>query len=91
MWPEPPRRSSPCSLNAGKGLWVPAGIRSPAERRGCDPRSLLRDLQEGLGANHEIVRMAVFDHFPYTRHIECGVYLREKGLVGQDIAGPQTT
>jgi tRNA (uracil-5-)-methyltransferase len=23
----------------------------------------------------EIVRFAVFDHFPYTSHLECGVYL----------------
>lgn len=23
----------------------------------------------------EIVRFAVFDHFPYTDHLECGVYL----------------
>ena len=26
----------------------------------------------GLARTHDLVRFAVFDHFPYTRHIECG-------------------
>ena len=26
----------------------------------------------GLAKTHDLVRFAVFDHFPYTRHIECG-------------------
>ena len=28
--------------------------------------------------SHDVVRMAVFDHFPYTKHIECGVMLRRR-------------
>ena len=26
----------------------------------------------GLSKTHDLVRFAVFDHFPYTRHVECG-------------------
>ena len=50
----------------------------------CSPDALRRDLGvlcKGEGeaegtATHEVQRMAVFDHFPYTQHVECGVYLR---------------
>ena len=48
----------------------------------CSPESLRRDLGDlCLGElerppTHRLERMAVFDHFPYTPHIECGVYLR---------------
>ena len=38
-----------------------------------------KDLDPGApaaGASHSVRRMAVFDHFPYTKHVECGVYLR---------------
>ena len=48
----------------------------------CSPESLRRDLGDlCLGertrpATHRLERMAVFDHFPFTPHIECGVYLR---------------
>ena len=28
------------------------------------------------GARHVIERFAIFDHFAYTNHLECGVYLR---------------
>ena len=44
----------------------------------CGPLSLLRDLQSGLGEGRDIERMAIFDHFPYPRHIECGVYLKRR-------------
>lgn len=34
----------------------------------------------GLGSTHEVVAMAVLDHFPYTTHIEAAVHLRRRGL-----------
>lgn len=40
----------------------------------CNPEALARDLTE-LTLTHRIVRIAVFDHFPYTPHLESGVYL----------------
>ena len=40
----------------------------------CNPDALCRDLKV-LCQTHEIRRLAVFDHFPYTPHIETGVYL----------------
>jgi tRNA/tmRNA/rRNA uracil-C5-methylase (TrmA/RlmC/RlmD family) len=40
----------------------------------CDPNSLFADAtcEDGLGASHTLERFAVFDHFPYTRHVEVG-------------------
>lgn len=43
----------------------------------CNPETLLRDLQI-LVQTHEIERMAAFDQFPYTHHLEMGVKLRKK-------------
>eukprot|EP01064_Diplonema_japonicum_P016290 TRINITY_DN24296_c0_g1_i1.p1 TRINITY_DN24296_c0_g1~~TRINITY_DN24296_c0_g1_i1.p1 ORF type:complete len:420 (+),score=66.10 TRINITY_DN24296_c0_g1_i1:55-1314(+) len=43
----------------------------------CNPVALRRDL-EALSATHYVSRMAVFDHFPYTGHLECGALLRKK-------------
>lgn len=40
----------------------------------CNPVTLVRDLKE-LCKTHEIRRLAAFDQFPYTHHLECGVYL----------------
>lgn len=40
----------------------------------CNPDTLepaLRTLLE----THDLKRMALLDHFPYTSHVECGVYL----------------
>ena len=34
----------------------------------------------GLGSTHEVVAMAVLDHFPYTTHVEAAVHLRRRGL-----------
>jgi len=44
----------------------------------CNPESLVRDL-EILSKTHETVDMALFDQFPYTHHVEMGVFLIEKG------------
>ena len=43
----------------------------------CNPAALRENL-EVLGITHLVARFAVFDHFPYTNHLECGVYLRRK-------------
>lgn len=44
----------------------------------CNPHALLRDLKDLLGAGgHSIVSFVLLDHFPYTPHVECGVYLRK--------------
>ncbi len=41
----------------------------------CNPTTLHRDLQE-LTKSHRIDSIAVFDQFPYTNHLEAGVFLR---------------
>ena len=44
----------------------------------CNPEAMLQNAARGhdgaggLSKTHDLVRFAVFDHFPYTRHIECG-------------------
>ncbi|BCD67904.1 tRNA (uridine(54)-C5)-methyltransferase TrmA [Nitratiruptor sp. YY09-18] len=40
----------------------------------CNPQTLYRDLEE-LQKSHEIRELALFDQFPYTPHMECGVKL----------------
>ncbi len=40
----------------------------------CNPKTLARDL-ETLCKTHKVVDAAIFDQFPYTTHIESGVYL----------------
>lgn len=40
----------------------------------CNPDTLAENLEE-LSKTHKIKRFAMFDQFPYTHHIECGVYL----------------
>ena len=40
----------------------------------CNPETLARDLAE-LSATHEVTRLAAFDQFPYTPHLESGVVL----------------
>ncbi|MCB1844743.1 MAG: tRNA (uridine(54)-C5)-methyltransferase TrmA [Halioglobus sp.] len=40
----------------------------------CNPQSLARDLQT-LCVTHAIRALALFDQFPYTDHLECGVVL----------------
>jgi tRNA (uracil-5-)-methyltransferase len=43
----------------------------------CNPETLKSNL-EALASTHEVVRYAMFDQFPYTHHVETGVYLQRK-------------
>lgn len=42
----------------------------------CNPETLCANLAR-LQATHNITRLALFDQFPYTHHIECGVLLEK--------------
>ncbi|MEZ9821840.1 tRNA (uridine(54)-C5)-methyltransferase TrmA [Shewanella sp. 10N.286.45.A1] len=43
----------------------------------CNPNTLLDNLKE-LSKTHNITRFALFDQFPYTDHMESGVFLEKK-------------
>ena len=43
----------------------------------CNPETLKRDY-ESAKEDFKIERFAMFDQFPYTHHVECGLYLRRK-------------
>lgn len=43
----------------------------------CNPDTLARDL-ESITETHHIEKFALFDQFPYTHHVECGVLLVKK-------------
>jgi tRNA (uracil-5-)-methyltransferase len=43
----------------------------------CNPETLARDL-ESILQTHEAMETALFDQFPYTHHIESGVFLKRK-------------
>jgi tRNA (uracil-5-)-methyltransferase len=43
----------------------------------CNPESLATNLQ-ALTETHKISSFALFDQFPYTHHMECGVLLQRK-------------
>lgn len=43
----------------------------------CNPVTLLENLR-ALNATHRIIDLAFFDQFPYTHHLECGVYLERR-------------
>lgn len=43
----------------------------------CNPQTL-RDNVAALQSTHRIAAAAVFDQFPYTHHLECGVLLEKK-------------
>eukprot|EP00908_Phaeocystis_cordata_P008189 Transcript_18853.p1 GENE.Transcript_18853~~Transcript_18853.p1 ORF type:complete len:376 (+),score=144.72 Transcript_18853:27-1130(+) len=45
----------------------------------CNPSALRANLDAALGATHEVVRWAVFDHFAYSPHLECAVHLTRRG------------
>ena len=42
----------------------------------CNPHTLLDNLKT-LSSTHQIKRIALFDQFPYTDHMECGVLLEK--------------
>ena len=41
----------------------------------CNPVTLKANL-DALASTHQVVRYAMFDQFPYTHHVETGVYLQ---------------
>lgn len=43
----------------------------------CNPETLCANLQT-LNQSHRIARLALFDQFPYTHHMECGVLLEQR-------------
>lgn len=43
----------------------------------CNPETLAQNLQQ-LYKTHDVIKLAVFDQFPYTHHIESGVWLRKR-------------
>ncbi len=43
----------------------------------CNPDTLQQNLAT-LSQTHEISRFALFDQFPYTHHVEAGVYLKRR-------------
>ncbi len=43
----------------------------------CNPDTLHANLQR-MKSSHVIKNFALFDQFPYTKHIECGVYLQQR-------------
>jgi tRNA (uracil-5-)-methyltransferase len=43
----------------------------------CNPDTLLENLRS-INLTHEVLRFALFDQFPYTHHMECGVFLRKR-------------
>lgn len=43
----------------------------------CNPETLLDNLDD-LSKTHKVERFAIFDQFPYTHHLECGVYLTRR-------------
>jgi tRNA (uracil-5-)-methyltransferase len=46
----------------------------------CNPETLKRDY-ESAKEEFKIERFAMFDQFPYTHHVECGLYLRRKDAI----------
>ncbi len=43
----------------------------------CNPSTLLANLEQ-LGKTHQVKRLALFDQFPYTHHVESGVFLQKR-------------
>jgi len=43
----------------------------------CNPETLQANMAV-LGETHEVARFALFDQFPWTHHMEAGVYLKRK-------------
>ena len=51
----------------------------------CNPETLARDVKMMM-VTHEVKRMAAFDQFPYTHHLEGGVYLVRRENAATSIA-----
>jgi len=49
----------------------------------CNPETLKRDYLSAK-AEFDVERFAMFDQFPYTHHVECGLYLRRKKKISED-------
>ncbi|UNH27187.1 tRNA (uridine(54)-C5)-methyltransferase TrmA [Moellerella wisconsensis] len=47
----------------------------------CNPETLSQNLLV-LSQTHDIKKLALFDQFPYTHHMECGVLLERKAITG---------
>ena len=45
----------------------------------CNPETLHSNLLH-IKDTHEVKRFALFDQFPYTDHIECGVLLQRRSV-----------
>ena len=45
----------------------------------CNASALARDLEK-IARTHSCERIAMFDHFPYTAHIETAVFLRRRTM-----------
>ena len=45
----------------------------------CNPEALHADMVQ-LHRTHVVRRFAVFDHFAYTSHLECGVYFQRREM-----------
>lgn len=44
----------------------------------CNPlESFYKEYENSISQTHQILKMALFDQFPYTKHIECGFFLRK--------------
>lgn len=43
----------------------------------CNPDTLFANI-ESLSSTHQVSSFALFDQFPYTHHVECGVVLEKK-------------
>ncbi len=43
----------------------------------CNPDTLRANLEQ-ISKSHHVAKFALFDQFPYTPHIECGVLLNKR-------------
>ncbi|ADZ93215.1 tRNA (uridine(54)-C5)-methyltransferase TrmA [Marinomonas mediterranea] len=43
----------------------------------CNPETLKNNMQ-ALSSTHDVTRFALFDQFPYTHHVEAGVFLERR-------------
>ncbi len=43
----------------------------------CNPTTLIENIAE-LNLTHEVVRVALFDQFPFTHHVETGVIMKKR-------------